>query len=82
MECRSKPVGIIFLIEYVLITVGDRIAHWVLAMGWTGKGLDFMSWEGQDYSPLHIIQTNSGARPVSYPMGTGGSFLEGKVAGV
>jgi len=27
------------------------------------------------------VQTGSGAHPASYPMGTGGSFLGGKVAG-
>jgi len=28
----------------------------------------------------HCIQTGSGAHPASYPMGTRGSFLGGKVA--
>jgi hypothetical protein len=37
---------------------------------------------GSEFSLLHIIQTGSGAHPASYPMGTGGSFLGGKVAGV
>jgi hypothetical protein len=30
---------------------------------------------------LHSVQTGSGAHPVSYPMGTGGSFPGGKVTG-
>jgi hypothetical protein len=46
MECRSRPVWITFLIDYVLITMGARIAQLVLAMGWTGKELDFKFWEG------------------------------------
>jgi len=29
----------------------------------------------------HRVQTGSGAHPASYPMGTGGSFSEGKAAG-
>jgi hypothetical protein len=34
-----------------------------------------------EFSLLHIVQTDSGAQPASYPMGTRGSFPEGKVAG-
>jgi hypothetical protein len=30
---------------------------------------------------LHVVHTGSGAHPVSYPMGTGGSFPGGKAAG-
>jgi hypothetical protein len=30
---------------------------------------------------LHVVQTGSRAHPVSYPMGTGGSFPGGKAAG-
>jgi hypothetical protein len=36
---------------------------------------------GQEFSLLHIVQTGSGAYLASYPMGTGGFFLGGKVAG-
>jgi hypothetical protein len=32
----------------------------------------------KDFSLLHSIQTDSGAHPASYPMGTGGSFPGGK----
>jgi hypothetical protein len=32
---------------------------------------------GVRFSPLHIVQTGSGAHPNSYPVGTGGSFSEG-----
>jgi hypothetical protein len=35
---------------------------------------------GQDFSPLHVVQTGSGAHPASYPMGTGGPFPGGKAA--
>jgi hypothetical protein len=33
----------------------------------------------QDLSLLHSVQTDSGAHPTSYSMGTGGSFPGGKV---
>jgi hypothetical protein len=39
----------------------------------TGYGLD-----NRD----HIVQTDPGVRPTSYPMRTGGSFPGGKAAGV
>jgi hypothetical protein len=38
--------------------------------------------QGQDFSPLHVVQTCSGAHPAYAlcPMGTGDSFLGGKAA--
>jgi hypothetical protein len=33
------------------------------------------------FSLRHRVQTGSGAKPASYPMGTRGSFPEGKAAG-
>jgi hypothetical protein len=33
----------------------------------------------EDFSSSPCIQTSSGAHPASYPMGTGGSFLGGKL---
>jgi hypothetical protein len=30
---------------------------------------------------LDIVQTGSGTHQASYPMGTGGAFVEGKAAG-
>jgi hypothetical protein len=35
--------------------------------------------EAKDLSSSLCVQTRSGAHPASYPMGTGGSFPEGKV---
>jgi hypothetical protein len=35
----------------------------------------------ENFSLHHRIQNSSGAHPASYPMGTRGSFLGGKVAG-
>jgi hypothetical protein len=37
---------------------------------------------GKDSFLLHSVQTGSGAHPVSYPMGTEGSFPGGGAAGV
>jgi hypothetical protein len=44
------------------------------------KGSEFESRWGQEFSFLHVVQTGSGAHPVSYPMGTGGSFPRVKAA--
>jgi hypothetical protein len=41
---------------------------------WMAKGLEFEPGQGQDLTPLHIIQTDSGAHPASYTVCTGGSF--------
>jgi hypothetical protein len=43
----------------------------------TGHGL--IPGRDRDFSP-HLVQTGSGAHPVSYPVGTGGSFPGGKAA--
>jgi hypothetical protein len=32
---------------------------------------------GQEFSLLHVVQTDSGVHPASYPMGTGSSFPRG-----
>jgi hypothetical protein len=37
--------------------------------------------QGQEFSLLHSVQTGSGAHSLSYTMGTGDSFSEGKAAG-
>jgi hypothetical protein len=45
------------------------------------KGSGFKFQKGQDFSPLHIIQTSSRAHPASYPMDARVSFPEEKAAG-
>jgi hypothetical protein len=50
-----------------------------LATGWTTEGPEFECQYGQDFF-LHVVETGSRAYPASYPMGTEGSFPEGKAA--
>jgi hypothetical protein len=54
-------------------SVGIAIGYWL--------GSEFESWRGQEFSLSHIVQTNSGVHPTTYPMGTGGSFSLDKAAG-
>jgi hypothetical protein len=54
----------------------DRVS--AVGTDWTTKGSE-SRWR-QQFSLLHAIQTGSGARPPSYPMGTGSSFPGGKAA--
>jgi hypothetical protein len=42
-------------------------------MGLTAEGSEFDSWQGQDFLPLHVVQTGSGAH--SCPLGTEGFSL-------
>jgi hypothetical protein len=44
----------------------------VMSTGWTAEGLEFESRWGENFSPLHVIQTESGAQTASCPMGIGG----------
>jgi hypothetical protein len=71
--------GRLKLITVALWKRGDSAVG--IATGLTTKGSEFESRWGQEFSLLHVVQTGSGAHPASYPMGTGGSFPEGKVAG-
>jgi hypothetical protein len=52
----------------------------LLATNWTTEGSDFESQEGQSFSLLHVVQTDSLAQAGSYPMGNNGSFPRGKEA--
>jgi hypothetical protein len=52
----------------------------------TGYGLDNREVEipvsvGSIIFSLHVVHTDCGAQPASYPMGTWGSFPEGKRVG-
>jgi hypothetical protein len=44
------------------------------------EGSEFESQYGQEFSLLHVVQTDSGVHQTSYPMGTEGSFSGGKAA--
>jgi len=46
-----------------------------------GSRIRFPAGAG-NFSLHHRVQNGSGAHPVSYPMGTPGSFLGGKAPGV
>jgi hypothetical protein len=43
------------------------------------SGFDSRQWQG--FSPLHSVQTGSGAHPASSPVGTEEDFHVGKAAG-
>lgn len=45
------------------------------------KNRDSIPSTGKNFSLVHSVQTGSGSNPGSYPVGTGGSFLGGEVAG-
>jgi hypothetical protein len=42
-----------------------------LATGWKAEGSEFAFRYGQEFSLLHVVQTDSGSHPASYPMGIG-----------
>jgi hypothetical protein len=51
-----------------------------MATGWTTERSEFMSRQDKEFCLLHLVQTASGVHPVSYPMGTGGSYPDSKAA--
>jgi hypothetical protein len=78
---------IIFMNVYVLLNAIIHLSFqesgW---LSWYNDGLragrpEFESRQGQDFSPVHSVQTGPGAHPASYPMGTGGDLPGGNAAG-
>jgi hypothetical protein len=58
------------------------IKHYAMKSGSGGIAPPFLTLaldggEGQDFPPLHVIQTGSGAQLASYPMDTRGFLLWG-----
>jgi hypothetical protein len=68
-------------VSIIIKIIGAGIGQWYstrLRAGWSGVRVQVGAG---NFSPHHRIQTDSGAHPTSYPMGTRGSFPGGKVAG-
>jgi hypothetical protein len=65
--------------DFVYICRDSRDSADGIATGYglTTEGFEFKSRCGQEFSPLHVVHTGSGAHPASYPMGNWGSFLGG-----
>jgi hypothetical protein len=55
-----------------------------VAMGYApgGRWVEFESRQGQDFSPVHIVQTGPGPHPASSPMGNKVYFPEVKRPGL
>jgi hypothetical protein len=67
------------LITYIKKSSWDSSISVVMGCGLGDRGL--IPGRAGDFPLLHSIQTGSGAHPASYPVGTGGSFPGGEVAG-
>jgi hypothetical protein len=48
--------------------------------GLDGRGVGIQVLVGQDFSPVHIVQTKSGVHPASCPMGAPGVKRPGREA--
>jgi hypothetical protein len=62
-------------IKYILISIRSHDSAVGIATGYglDDRGVGVLVPVG-DFSLLLVVQTDSGAHPASYPMGTGGSF--------
>jgi hypothetical protein len=58
-----------FSVLYVIMMRQNSVVVWQMATGWMAEGPE--SKYRQDFSPLHVIQTDSGVHQASYPVGTG-----------
>jgi hypothetical protein len=73
---QSSFLNLTCIFEIIIIVVIAQ-SVWQQAVGWTTR---FNSWQGQDFSVLHSVQTGSGAHPASYPMGSRFDFHRSKAA--
>jgi hypothetical protein len=85
MPCKYQSYNYIEKINsdfmHILYTTRRRDSAVGIAIGYPldDQGVEFESWWWQEFSLPHVVQTGSRTHPVSYPMGTGGSFPRGKV---
>jgi hypothetical protein len=76
-----KITYIIYTTHWKGLIILDSVVGIATGCGLDGRGVGVRVQVGQDFSPLHVIHTRSGAHPASYPMGSGGSFPEVKRPG-
>jgi hypothetical protein len=67
--------------SHVFGFIQDSAVGIATSYGLDDQGIEFESQWGQEFSLLHVVQTDPGAHHTSYPMGTGGPFPGGKAAG-
>jgi hypothetical protein len=73
-----------FLFDYTLTKNRDSSVGMALGYGldnWGSRVRFPGGGRAGNFSVHHRVQNGSGAQPASYPMGTRGSFPEGKAAG-
>jgi hypothetical protein len=66
------------LIIIIIMVINHCIAT---GYGLDGRRVGIRIPVRENFSPLHVTQTDSEAHTVSYPMGTGGDFPRNKAAG-
>jgi hypothetical protein len=59
----------------------DSVVSIATGNGMDDRGVGVRVPVGQEFSPLHVVQTGSGVHPTSCPMGTRCSFPGDKAAG-
>jgi hypothetical protein len=70
-----------FYLLFTPVYDGARLAQWYSAEIQDGRSGHRIPAEAGNFSLHHRVQTRSAAHPASYPMGSRGSFTEGKPAG-
>jgi hypothetical protein len=71
MGLHGLSQGYIYLLQYVGIATGYGL-----------KNQGYIPGRGKIFLFSTAFRPSLGTHPASYPMGTGGDFLEGKTAGV
>jgi hypothetical protein len=79
-ECNGRKENYVRVMQFPLF---DRILNvTVTRMGSRDSSVGIGTGYGLDDRGVGVrVQTGSGTHPASYPIGTGGSFPEGKAAG-
>jgi hypothetical protein len=85
LEMDSRMIAGLYLVMYHYTLSESHDSSVGIVLGYRlddmGSRVRFLAG-ARSFSLHHHVQNGSGVHPVSYPMGTRGSFPGGKVAGV
>jgi hypothetical protein len=70
-----QSLKVVSLLKHVIMFARNQGNSVRIVIVYRLDGWGSIPGRGRRFSRLHSIQTNSGAHPDSYPVGTGGFFL-------
>jgi hypothetical protein len=72
--CTDQNVIALFYNYDIVLRSAYSVVCIATGYGLDGRGVEVQVPTGRRFSPLHVVQTGSGAHPASYPMCTAGHY--------